>query len=292
MSDHAGVFEEHRDHLEQVAYRMVGSVAQARDLVQDAYLRWRDIDLDEVNDAKSYLTTIITRLSIDHMRSARARREEYTGPWLPEPVAGDAFVRPDRPAELTDSLSTAFLIMLESLNPVERAVFLLREVFDYAYEEIAEFVDKTEVNCRKIASRARQRVSDEPDRFEPTPEQQETLVREFMEAIDGEDMAGLLDVLADDIVLYSDGGGNAAHALDPIDGPLRVARFLIGINRNAPESLEVEPRMINGSPGFIAYIDGQVHSVVALRLGLGAVENVYIVVNPEKLKHLSDEAAR
>lgn len=286
MSDNAGVFEEHRDHLEQVAYRMVGSVSEAEDLVQDAYLRWRDVDLDEVNDAKSYLTTIVTRLSIDHMRSARARREEYTGPWLPEPVAGDAFDAPDRPAELSDSLSTAFLVLLELLNPVERAVFLLREVFDYDYEDIAEIVDKTVVNCRKIASRARKRLEGEPDRFEVSPEKQETLVREFMEAIEGEDMDGLMEVLAEDIVLYSDGGGKAAHALDPIDGPMRVARFLIGINRNAPATLAVEPRIINGNPGFIAYIDGRVHSVVSLHLGDGVVENVFIVVNPEKLGHL------
>jgi RNA polymerase sigma-70 factor (ECF subfamily) len=287
MNDHPVIFEQHRNDLQRVAYQMVGSVSEAKDLVQDTYLRWQDVEISEVDNPRSYLTTIVTRLCIDHMRSARVKREKYTGPWLPEPIAGDTYFAPDQQVELKDSLSTAFLVMLEALNPVERAVFLLREIFDYEYEEVAEIVDKSVVNCRKIASRARKQIEKEPSRFDVSPEKQEVLVRRFMEAIEGEDMDALLDILEEDIVLYSDGGEKVPHALDPIDGARRVSRFLVGLEQNAPENLRVNPATINGQPGFIGYQDGHVQSVISLEITGDRIQNIFIVVNPEKLEHLT-----
>jgi RNA polymerase sigma-70 factor (ECF subfamily) len=262
-----------------MAYRMLGSVMDAEDVVQEAYLRWqRAAREEEVRSPKSYLAAVVTRLCIDQLRSARARREEYVGPWLPEPLPTDR-------ALLDESLSMAFLVLLESLNPTERAVFLLREVFDYDYREISQLVDKSEENCRQIARRARQSVAARRPRFESSPEQEERLMGRFLEACFGGDMDGLLALLSEDVTLWSDGGGKTRAALNPIYGADNVARFIWGILRKAPPGFAVRRASVNGRPGIIGYFeDGRPHSVVTFDVAEGSIRAIRLVVNPEKLR--------
>lgn len=285
MTVRAEDFERHRPLLFSIAYRMLGNVADAEDVVQEAYLRWREVPETEVRSPRSYLSAVVTRLSINRLGSARARREEYVGPWLPEPLPSDrAEDVTAGPTELDESLSMAFLVLLESLNPVERAVFLLREVFDYDYEEISRIVEKSEANCRQIARRARQSVAARRPRFERSPEQEERLTRQFLEACTSGDMEGLVDLLSEDVTLWSDGGGKVAAAPYPIHGPERVARFLLGVLRMVPPGFYARPVRINGGPGVVGYVGGNPTSVVALEVADGRLRGVRIVVNPEKLR--------
>ncbi len=277
-------FERHRSLLFSIAYRMLGSVADAEDVVQEAYLRWRKAPEAEVRSPKSYLSAVVTRLSIDRLRSARAWRQDYVGPWLPEPLVSNAFEEVAYSTELDESLSMAFLVLLESLNPVERAVFLLREVFDYDYDEISRIVDKSEENCRQIARRARQSVAARRPRFEHSREQEERLTERFVEACTSGDMEGLLGLLSEDVTLWSDGGGKVAAAPYPIYGPERVARFLLGVLRTVPPGFSARPTRVNGRPGVVGYVDGRPTSVVALDVANGRLQGVRIVVNPDKLR--------
>ncbi|MDQ3863044.1 MAG: RNA polymerase sigma-70 factor [Actinomycetota bacterium] len=277
-------FERHRSLLFSIAYRMLGSVAEAEDMVQEAYLRWREAPETEVRSPKSYLSAVVTRLSIDRLRSARAWREEYVGPWLPEPLVSDYSEELADPAELDESLSIAYLVLLESLNPVERAVFLLREVFDYEYEEISSIVGKSEDNCRQIARRARQAVAARRPRFEHSPEQERRLTEQFVEACVSGDMEGLVGLLSEDVTLWSDGGGKVAAAPYPIHGPERVARFLLGVLRTVPPGFFVRLARINGGPGIVGYVEGRPTGVVALEIAAGRFIGVRVVVNPEKLQ--------
>ena len=273
-------FERHRSLLFSIAYRMLGSVADAEDVVQEAYLRWQEVPEKEVRSPRSYLSAVVTRLSIDRLRSARAWREEYLGPWLPEPLVSD---RTD-PTEFDETLSMAFMVLLESLNPVERAVFLLREVFDYDYGEISRIVQKSEDNCRQIARRARQSVAARRPRFERSPEQEERLTRQFVQTCVSGDMDGLLGLLSEDVTLWSDGGGKVAAAPYPIHGPERVARFLLGVLRTVPPGFFARPARINGGPGVVGYVEGHPTGVIALDIAEGRLRGVRIVVNPEKLR--------
>jgi RNA polymerase sigma-70 factor, ECF subfamily len=277
-------FERHRSLLFSIAYRMLGSVADAEDVVQETYLRWRDVTEEEVRSPKSYLSAMVTHLSINRLRSARAQREQYVGPWLPEPLLSDRAEEVAGPSELDESLSIAFLVLLESLNPVERAVFLLREVFDYDYEEISRIVDKSEANCRQIARRARQSVAARRPRFEHSREQEERLTERFVEACTSGDMEGLLGLLSEDVTLWSDGGGKVAAAPYPIYGPERVARFLLGVLRTVPPGFSARPTRVNGGPGVVGYVDGHPTGVVALDVADDRIRGVRIVVNPEKLR--------
>jgi RNA polymerase sigma-70 factor (ECF subfamily) len=277
-------FEPHRSLLFSIAYRMLGSVADAEDVVQEAYLRWQGAPEAEVRSPKSYLSAVVTRLSIDRLRSAKARREEYVGPWLPEPLFSEGDEEADDMTELDESLSMAFLVVLESLNPVERAVFLLREVFDYDYEEISRLVGKSEDNCRQIAHRARQAVAARRPRFERSPEQEERLSRQFLEACISGDMEGLISLLSEEVTLWSDGGGKITAAPYPIHGPERVARFLLRVLRTVPPGFSARLARINGGPGVVGYVDGHPTSVVALDVADGRLRGVRIVVNPEKLR--------
>jgi RNA polymerase sigma-70 factor (ECF subfamily) len=244
---------------------MLGSVLDAEDVVQEAYLRWQRALQAELRSPRAYLSAVVTRLCIDQLRSAKARREEYAGPWLPEPL-------PTEPAPVLDeSLSMAFLVLLESLTPTERAVFLLREVFDYNYGEISDLVDKSEENCRQIARRARQSVAARRPRFESSPEQEERLMGSFLEACFGGDMEGLLALLSEDVTLWSDGGGKTPAALNPIRGADKVVRFLFGIIRKAPPGFVVRRASINGRPGLIGYFeDGRPQSVATFDFPRGA----------------------
>lgn len=275
-------FDEHRPLLFSIAYRMLGSVMDAEDAVQEAFVRWRRAAGTEVRSPKSYLSTIVTRLCIDRIRSAR--REEYVGPWLPEPLLTEA---PNDDDILDESLSMAFLVLLESLSPVERAVFLLREVFDYDYAEISRIVDKSEANCRQISHRARQSVAARRPRFESSPEEEERLMGSFLEACVGGDMEHLVALLSEDATIWSDGGGKTRAALRPIHGAVKVARFFSGILRKAPPGLSVRWARINGRPGFIGYFeDGRPQSVTTFEVAEGSIRAIRLVVNPEKLQNI------
>jgi RNA polymerase sigma-70 factor (TIGR02957 family) len=273
-----------------IAYRMTGSVSEAEDLVQDAFFRLERARKGGVvvESPKAYLATATTRLAIDHMQSARVRRESYVGTWLPEPIVTDPLESPEQMAELSDSLSTAFLVLLESLSPVERAVFILREVFDYPYEDIAQIVEKRETNCRQIFGRARQHLDTNRPRFDASSEHREDLVRAFLAASRGGDVDQLVDLLAADAVFYGDGGGKVNAVTQPIQGRDNVAAFVSTVFGRA-ESLGItyEPVLINGCTGFISY-DKQRKVIGALSFDLhdGLIQTMRSVVNPDKLQHL------
>jgi len=295
---------------------MTGSVSDAEDIVQEAFLRagkdggkngGKDGGKDAVVESpKAYLATITTRLAIDHLRSARVRRESYVGTWLPEPLiatgSGDfrGFTEEPDPAELaetSDSLSMAFLVLLESLTPTERAVFLLHEVFGYDYKEIAGITGKSETNCRQILVRARHHVDDGKPRFDASREQREEVARRFFAAAGGGDMTALLELLAPDVVMVGDGGGKAWAIAQPLSGAERVARLLLGLYRRAPKmGVHLEPAWINGQPGAVSYDgEGRVVNVFVLDIADGQVQTVRSIVNPDKLHHLgtvSDVALR
>lgn len=280
-------FELCRPRLLAVAYGMLGDRGEAEDAVQDAWLRWRSADAGAVRNPEAFLVTVTTRLAIDRFRAARARREVYVGPWLPEPVVADPAAARTDPFALSveaERLTLALLTALERLNPVERAVLLLRDVFDFEYAELADIVGKSPENCRQIARRARTRTEQPARRNPVTAEEEERVMAAFTAAALEGDLDALISVLAADAVLYSDGGGVVRAARKPIYGASKAARFLVGIQRK----LDFEPVYayvrVNGEPGIrLSGTDGVV-SVVALELdGAGAVANVRIVVNPLKL---------
>ncbi|HET8627728.1 MAG TPA: RNA polymerase sigma-70 factor [Thermomicrobiales bacterium] len=280
----ADTFQEYRPLLFSIAYRMLGSVMDAEDAVQETYLRWQRAagDATAVASPKSYLTTVVTRLCIDQLRSAEARHTAFVGPDLPEPLPTGPDVAGE--AELADSLSTAFLVLLRTLSPVERAVFLLREVFAYDYPEIAQITGKGEANCRQLVRRARQRLAERRPRFPAPPEQRRRLTDQFLRACVDGDLDGLVALLADDITLWSDGGGRVAAARFPIRGALHVGRAMLGILRKTPGDAFVRPADLNGTPGFVAYLaDGTPFGTLTLDIAGGRVRGVYIVVNPDKL---------
>jgi RNA polymerase sigma-70 factor (ECF subfamily) len=276
-------FDEARPLLFSIAYRMLGSVMEAEDILQEAFLRWQKVTTDEVASAKSYLSTVVTRLCLDHLRSARVRREQYVGPWLPEPLVATTGDTPHGAAALAESLSMAFLVILESLSPLERAVFLLREVFDYDYAEIAAIVGKSEVYCRQLASRARRHVAERRPRFEVAPKQQAQVVDQFMQTLDTGDVEGLLAVLDDNVTWYSDGGGLPGIARKPIHGAEQVARFALNLRRLASEDTVVRPAEINGEPGYITYVEGRPFNTFSFEIYQNRIVAIRAVVNPDKL---------
>ena len=278
-------FEELRPRLFGIAYRMLGSVTDAEDLVQEAYLRWRQADRDEVRSARAFLTTTVTRLCIDHLRSARMRRESYVGPWLPEPLVTDG-APPEERTALSESLSLAFLVLLESLNPVERAVFLLRDIFDYDYAEIAPIVEKSEENCRQILRRARAQIEARRPRFDATPEQQHRLTLQFAHACTTGDLPGLEALLARHVTAWSDGGGLARAALNPVHGQNNVARYFLGITRKAPPGRTVRVVMVNGQVALLVLVESRPRSVISLEIAEGVILGIRVVVNPHKLRGL------
>jgi RNA polymerase sigma-70 factor (TIGR02957 family) len=278
----------HRPLMFSIAYRMTGSVSDAEDIVQEAFLRVARGGTG-IDSPRAYLATMTTRLAIDHLRSARVRRESYVGTWLPEPLVADDRPGPAEHAEMSDSLSLAFLVLLESLSPVERAVFLLREVFGYGYGEIAEAVGKSEANCRQIFTRARRHVDEGRPRFETSRAEGEELVRRFLDAASGGDMAAFVERLAPDVVFYGDSGGKGEAAVTPVYGRERVIGFLTGVAAWAQRMGEwtMRPAWINGQPGLVSYDgDGGIIGVIALDVLDGMVQAIRSVVNPEKLQHL------
>ena len=283
---HDNAFHEHRQYLFALAYRMTGSGADAEDLVQETYLRWRRAEAEEIRVPRAFLTTVITRLAIQHLESARVRREEYIGPWLPEPLLT---AEQRDPAELSESLTMAFLVLLESLNPVERAVFLLHDVFDYSHQETAELIGKTEEASRQLLSRAKQALRQRRPRYEVRAGAAQELSAALSHAMQVGDLGGLMALLDDKVAVYSDGGGRRRAAINPIYGPERAARFLIGIARKTSDGLNRYATEINAQCGLLGFRNGQVESAFVVDTEAGRIQNIYIVVNPEKLQNLPEE---
>lgn len=284
----AEIFEEHRSLVFGIAYRMLGSVVEAEDITQDVFLRSRRQPTTPVQSAKAYLTTITTRLCIDHLRSARHQREQYVGVWLPEPLLVADEPSPDSRAELADSLTNAFLLLLETLNPTERAVFLLREVFQYDYDEVSRIVGKSEANCRQMFSRAREHLASRSPRFQAERGESEKLVQKFLAACTEGDTDGLMILLTKDVVMYSDGGGKVAASLRPILGVDKVVRFFISVRKRLPEGMEVRFANLNSEPGILLLVHGKVEHAMTFEINEGRIRAVYIVGNPDKLKHLAN----
>jgi len=281
-------FNRYRGLLFSIAYRMLGSVADAEDIVQEAFIRWHGASDVEIRSTRSFLVTVVSRLSINHLQSARAQREEYFGQWLPEPLLTEPGADPFTLARVDESLSVAFLVLLERLTPVERAVFLLREVFDYEYSEIGQMVGKDEANCRQILRRARQHISEVRPRFKPSAEQQQQLLANFLQASTTGDLERLVALLSAEAVLHSDGGGKAAAVPNLVHGADKVARAIIGgLKKLVPKNLTGRIAQVNGQPGFVSYLEGRPYSVVTIAVEDGRIRAVYIVTNPEKLAHLT-----
>ena len=280
---HLAAFTEHRPLLFSIAYRMTGNSADAEDIVQESFIRWQQTPADAIDSPQAFLVTIVSRLCINHLQSARVRREEYVGCWLPEPLVttGDSALEDLR---LDESISMAFLLLLERLSPIERAVFLLSEVFDYSHAEAARIVGKSEANCRQILKRAHEHVATARPRFRSSPEQHEALLQSFVAAATNGDMDGLLNLLSDDVVFYSDGGGRAAAVPEPVYGRPNVVRLLLGARaRFQRPGLVRRVEQVNALPGLINYVDGRASSVVTVDVAGDRIRTIYFVSNPEKL---------
>jgi RNA polymerase sigma-70 factor, ECF subfamily len=282
-------FDQYRSLLFSIAYRMLGSVADAEDMLQETFIRWQQAANDNIDSPRAFLVTIVSRLCINHLQSARVQREEYVGQWLPEPIVTDPGSDPLAIIKVDESLSMAFLVLLERLTPVERAVFLLREVFEYEYSEIAAVLGQSEVNCRQILRRARQHVSAMRPRFKVSSKKQNDLLQRFLEAMGTGDMKGLVALLSSDVVLHSDGGGKAIAVPNLIHGADNVARGILGgFRKLLPKTLVRRLARINGEPGVVSYLDGKPYSVFTLDAVDGRVRAIYILTNPEKLSHLAE----
>ncbi|MEV6060511.1 RNA polymerase sigma-70 factor [Nocardia asteroides] len=277
-------FVTHRNLLFTVAYEMLGSAADAEDVLQETWLRWVDVDLAEVRDQRAYLVRVTTRQSLTRLRTLGRRRETYVGPWLPEPLRTVPDVAED--VELADSVSMAMMLVLETLTPVERAVFVLREVFDLSYDEIAAAVDKTPAAVRQIAHRARAHVAARKPRGAVTTAQSRAAIAAFGRAVETGDLQGLLDLLAPEVVLLADGGGVVKAVVRPIVGAERVARLMSAGLPRVGGTVSTEPVQINGAPALLFRIDGRLDSVLAIRLDDGAITGLYVVRNPDKLSRI------
>jgi RNA polymerase sigma-70 factor (ECF subfamily) len=294
--DPSASFEPHRRRLLGLAYRMLGSMAEAEDAVQEAYLRWHDVDRDAVAEPRAFLTTTTTRICLDVLKSARARREEYVGPWLPDPVTDTAALAPDAQTEIAEDLSVALLLALEKLSPLERAAFLLHDVFDYSFTQVADTLGRNEAACRQLASRARARVREArptgpvPTKAAGTPidPKHAELVSAFITASRSGDLATLTRLLASDARLVTDGGGKVAAALNVLEGSGRVAAFLVGaVRKGWTDDLRVEFDTINGLPGVIVSGAHGVIQTTAVELDGDVIKTIYVVRNPDKLRHLA-----
>ena len=276
----------HRGRLLGLAYRMLGSRADAEDVLQDAYLRFRSRDPDGIRNVEAFLVTTVTRLCLDRLKSARARREVYVGPWLPEPVLDGEALSPETAVEIADDLSFALMLTLERLTAPERAAFLLHDVFDAPFSQIAESLGKSEAACRQLAVRARKAVRGARPSRPASPEAHAVLLKHFAEALSTGDASRLEALLTADAVAYTDGGGVKVAALNPITGADRVARFFAGLvrkNRVRGGRTEFKTARINGAPGFVVYLDGALDQTLSIEVREDRIAGIYIVRNPEKL---------
>ena len=280
-------FEKYRRLLFSISYRMLGSVADAEDMVQETFIRWQRASTTEVRSPKAFLITVVSRLCINYLQSARARREEYVGEWLPEPIVTEPESQASRIVQVDESVSMALLLLLERLTPVERAVFILREIFDYTHGEIAEVLELSEANCRQLLRRAREHVRQASPRFKTSETQHREVLERFREAAGTGDMDRLLALLSRDVVLHSDGGGKAPAFPRPIYGPDTVARTIAQGLKTLMSLNPVQRIMqVNGEPGIVSFVNGQPHSVFTLDVNEEHVEAIFIVTNPSKLSHL------
>lgn len=287
-------FEEHRAHLLGLAYRMLGEMSGAEDIVQEAWLRWRREDAAAIRDPRAWLSAVTIRLCLDALRSARARREKYVGPWLPEPLMPDdmrvlAADAPAAHAELASDLSLALLHVLERLSPEERAALILHDAFDCDYAEIAEMLNKNEAACRKLVSRARERVKADRPRYTVSKEQHTQMIGRFAQAMATGDTSNLAGLFADDIVFYSDGGGRVSAALNPIFGSDKVRRLIEGLSRKMHE--QTSPTFavteINGQPSFVIMANGQIYSTMTIETDESHITGIYVMRNPDKLTRVA-----
>lgn len=283
-------FERHRRHLLGLAYRMLGSYVEAEDVVQDAFLRFQGAQTDDILDPRSYLSKTVARLCLDRLKSARAQRESYVGTWLPEPLIDDSLT-PDTARELADELSFALFLTLERLSPLERTAFLLHDVFDMDFPAVAEVLQRSEPACRKLADRAREHVQEAKPRFARKPEDEGKLMAAFQTATQTGDLQTLTQLLAEDAILYTDGGGKRRAALNPIYGRDRILRFLAGVQKraDAPVIVGMYARRVNGLPGFVFDYGGGEFAVFAVELRDGVIAAMYLVANPDKLTHVSPQ---
>ena len=281
------VFEHYRVLLFSIAYRMTGSASDAEDLVQETYLRYQANESSEIVSLKAYLTTILTHLALDYLKSARLVREQYIGTWLPEPIlTSEDGGFPLADLEQQEALSLAFLRLLEVLSPPERAVFLLHEVFDYPFRDIGSILSKSPAHCRQIFHRARQALQDKRARFEPEQQRQRQLLLSFLSASRAGDMAALTSLLAQDAISWSDGGGKVQTNLKPIRGKLAVARFWLSVTRKTPGPLVETEAQINGSPAFLLWNEGRLAGVLSLSYSAEGIQEIYALLNAEKLAYL------
>ncbi|MET7774284.1 MULTISPECIES: RNA polymerase sigma-70 factor [Streptomyces] len=294
MSDHVTnrateTFVAHRNLLFTVAYEMLGSAADAEDVLQETWLRWVKVDLGQVRDPRAYLVRITTRQSLNRLRTMSRRKEVYVGPWLPEPLLTAPDVAED--VELAESVSMAMMLVLETLSPTERAVFVLREAFDVSYDEIAAAVDKTPAAVRQIAHRARRHVDARRPREVVPSGKIRAALESFQRAFESRDLQGLMDVLAPEVVLVSDGGGVKQAALRPISGAEKVVRFIVGGTGKAEGSLTSAPTVVNGNPALVLRLDGEVDGIMAIRVEGARITGLYYVRNPEKLTRVASETS-
>ncbi|MFJ3966327.1 RNA polymerase sigma-70 factor [Streptomyces sp. NPDC090036] len=281
------IFVAHRNLLFTVAYEMLGSATDAEDVLQETWLRWVEVDLEQVRDQRAYLVRITTRQALNRLRTMSRRKESYVGPWLPEPLLTAPDVAQD--VELAESVSMAVMLVLETLSPTERAVFVLREVFDVGYDEIAAAVDKTPAAVRQIAHRARRHVDARRPREVVSQSQTRAALESFSRALEGGDLQGLLDVLAPEVVYMGDGGGVKHAALRPIVGADKVARLLVGGLGKSTIPITFGPTVVNGSPALVVHMDGELDGIMAARVEAGRITGLYVVRNPEKLSRIESE---
>ena len=295
-SDPSATFEPHRRRLLGLAYRMLGSVAEAEDAVQEAYLRWHDTDRNRVEDPRAFLMTTTTRICLDVLKSARMKREQYVGPWLPDPVTDTASLAPDTQTELAEDLSVALLLALDRLSPLERAAFLLHDVFDYSFSQVAAALNRNEAACRQLASRARTRVREARPKGLPAPRgassaidpKHAELVSAFITASRSGDIDALTRMLASDARIVTDGGGKVAAALNVINGADRVAAFVAGVVRKGwTDDMSVRFAIVNGLPGLLVTSSNGLVQTNAFEFDGDVVTAIYIVRNPDKLRHLA-----
>lgn len=288
--DRAAEFESHRRYLTGLAYRMLGSMSEAQDAVQDAYLRWHRVEAARVDDPRAYLSKIVTHLCLDQLKSARVRRETYVGPWLPEPILNDADLITEGESEYAHDLSVGLLLALERLSPLERAAFLLHDVFDMGFEEVADLLGRSEAACRQLAKRARTNVRAAHPRFTVPAQTGTAIVNAFLKAAGSGDVDGLAKMLTEDAVFHSDGGGKAKAALNVVTGRDRVARMVEGLSRKylRDNAVEMRPSFINGMPGILTWFRDGSFQATCLEILDGRIAGVYVMRNPDKLGHLAE----
>ena len=286
MPDSTSEFEDLRPELQRLAYRMLGTLSDADDVMQEAFLRWSSADRSKVQSARAYIRSIVTRLCIDQRRAIDVRKETYIGPWLPEPIVDDDSTSGDS-IEVAETVSLALMHVLETLTPVERAAYLLRKVFDYDYAEISEILGKSETNCRQLVSRSESHVLAERPRFDATPADVERISHEFLQACSTGDLDGLVSLLAEDVVVYSDGGGKVVAALRPLEGIDRASRFLLGLFKKAGPTVEIVPVRVNGQAGYAAFDAGKLVTVWTMDIADNRIRRCFLIRNPEKLARVT-----